>query len=224
MLYGHINVLTHLFIYFYFMNQFIIDAGNVKEIYAKGDTIQGELRTEAALPDDGNADTKEGNYSKFTTERPTFAADDLLQELKEHGAVVRATPVIDQRGPIANLISSVVLWGLLIGVSVWAFRRIAKGAGGLGAFGMQRQVKPIEKTQVRVNFSDVAGIDEVKQQVDEIVISCAIPTSIAGWALVLHAGSCSKDRPAPARRCSPGPPRVKPRYHSSAPRLRSSSR
>ena len=146
-----------------------VDAGNVKEIYAKGDTIQGELRTEAALPDDGNADTKEGNYSKFTTERPTFAADDLLQELKEHGAVVRATPVIDQRGPIANLISSVVLWGLLIGVSVWAFRRIAKGAGGLGAFGMQRQVKPIEKTQVRVNFSDVAGIDEVKQQVDEIV-------------------------------------------------------
>lgn len=144
-------------------------AGNVKEIYAKGDTIQGELRKEAQLPDDANQNTSGGKYTKFTTERPTFAQDDLLAELQTHGAVVRATPVIDQRGPMVNLISSLLLWGLLIGVSIWAFRRIAKGAGGLGAFGMQREVKPIEKTKVRVNFSDVAGIDEVKEQVDEIV-------------------------------------------------------
>lgn len=144
-------------------------AGNVKEIYAKGDTIQGELKTEAQLPDDGDETTDEGPYTKFTTERPTFAQDDLLAELQDHGAIVRATPVVDQRGPMVNLISSLLLWGLLIGASVWAFRRIAKGAGGLGGFGMQREVKPIEKTKVRVNFSDVAGIDEVKQQVDEIV-------------------------------------------------------
>ncbi len=143
--------------------------GNVKEIYAKGDTIQGELRTERELPDDGNDATEEGPYTKFTTERPTFAADDLLADLQEHGAVVRATPVVDQRGPIANLISSLVLWGVMIAVAVWAFRRIAKGTGGMGAFGMQREVKPIEKTKVRVNFSDVAGIDGVKAQVDEIV-------------------------------------------------------
>lgn len=144
-------------------------AGNVKEIYATGDTIQGELRTEAQLPDDGTEEAEAGTYTKFTTERPTFAQDDLLAELQQNGAVVRATPVVDQRGPIANLISSLVLWGLLIGLMFWSFRRIAKGAGGLGAFGMQREVKPIEKTRVRVNFSDVAGIDEVKAQVDEIV-------------------------------------------------------
>ncbi|MGI5951787.1 MAG: ATP-dependent zinc metalloprotease FtsH [Brooklawnia sp.] len=143
--------------------------GNVKEVYAKGDTIQGELRREAALPDDGEETTEEGNYTTFVTERPTFAQDDLLNDLKEHDAVVRATPVVDQRGPMVNLISSLLLWGLLIGVSVWAFRRIAKGAGGLGGLGIQREVKPIEKTRVRVDFSDVAGIDEVKQQVDEIV-------------------------------------------------------
>ncbi|GAA2178832.1 ATP-dependent zinc metalloprotease FtsH [Brooklawnia cerclae] len=146
-----------------------VDAGNVKEIYAKGDTIQGELINEAQLPDDGDDQTTEGTYTTFTTERPTFAQDDLLADLQAHGAVVRATPVVDQRGPIANLVSSLVLWGVLIGVSVWAFRRVAKGAGGLGSFGLQRNVKPIEKTKVRVNFSDVAGIDEVKEQVDEIV-------------------------------------------------------
>lgn len=85
--------------------------GNVKEIYATGDTIQGELITEAQLPDDGNDATTEGTYTKFTTERPTFAQDDLLAKLQQHGAVVRATPAVDQRGPVANLISSLVLWG-----------------------------------------------------------------------------------------------------------------
>lgn len=146
-----------------------VEVGNVKEIYAQGDTIQGELTNEAKLPDDGDDSTEEGNYTQFTTERPTFAQDNLLSDLQAHGAVVRATPVVEQRGAVANLISSLVLWGLLIGVSIWAFRKIAKAGGGLGGFGMQREVKPIEKTAVRVNFSDVAGIDEVKEQVDEIV-------------------------------------------------------
>ena len=127
------------------------------------------MTNEAKLPDDGDDSTEEGNYTQFTTERPTFAQDNLLSDLQAHGAVVRATPVVEQRGAVANLISSLVLWGLLIGVSIWAFRKIAKAGGGLGGFGMQREVKPIEKTAVRVNFSDVAGIDEVKEQVDEIV-------------------------------------------------------
>ncbi|WIY81516.1 ATP-dependent zinc metalloprotease FtsH [Propionimicrobium sp. PCR01-08-3] len=146
-----------------------VEAGNVKEIYAQGDTIQGELNNEAQLPDDGDDSTDEGSYTEFSTERPTFAQDDLLAELQSKGAVVRATPLSEQRGAVANIISSLLLWGLLIGVSFWAFRKIAKSGGGLGGFGMQREIKPIEKTAVRVNFSDVAGIDEVKEQVDEIV-------------------------------------------------------
>ena len=190
--------------------------GNVKEIYATGDTIQGELRTEAQLPDDGTEEAEAGTYTKFTTERPTFAQDDLLAELQQNGAVVRATPVVDQRGPIANLISSLVLWGLLIGLMFWSFRRIAKGAGGLGAFGMQREVKPIEKTRVRVNFSDVAGIDEVKAQVDEIVDFLRNPDKYRRVGRGHRAASCWKVRPAPVRRCSPGPPPARPRCRSSA--------
>ncbi|EPH00225.1 ATP-dependent metallopeptidase HflB [Propionibacterium sp. oral taxon 192 str. F0372] len=147
-----------------------VKAGNVKEIYSRGDTIEGKLRAEASLPDDGNEKTaKQGNYTQFTTERPTFAQDDLLSNLAQHDATVSATPVVDQRGPVFNLIFSLVVWGLLIGALVWMLRRISKTTGGLGGFGMQRQVKPVEKTKVRVNFADVAGIDEVKDQVDEIV-------------------------------------------------------
>lgn len=145
-----------------------VEAGNVSEVYATGDTIQGQLRNEAKLPDDGNDSTSEGMYDRFTTERPTFAQDDLLAELAAHDAVVRATPLEDPRGAAISVISSLILWGLIIGLLVWTFRRVSRTTG-MGPFGMQREVKPVERTKVRVNFSDVAGIDEVRDQVDEIV-------------------------------------------------------
>ena len=150
-----------------------VEAGNVKEVYARGDTIQGELKTEAPLPVEEQDDRRprrdsdeEAKYQKFSTERPTFAQDDLLTKLDQHGATVRATPVVDQRGPWLNLLSSLLVWGLIIGVTIWAFRKIAaNGPGGM----LRREMKPIEKSQVRVNFSDVAGIDEVEEQVGQIV-------------------------------------------------------
>lgn len=142
-----------------------VDAGNVKEIYAKGDTIQGELKSPAAVPnEDGSKSEK--TYTKFTTERPTFAQDDPLAKLSKSEGIVKATPVIDQRGPIVNFVGTMLMWGVLIGLAVWFFRRMNRAGG---PFGMGREVKPIEQSTVRVNFDDVAGIDEVEAQVGEIV-------------------------------------------------------
>ncbi len=141
--------------------------GNVKQIYAKGDTIQGELKKAATLPPAEGEEKPTGkDYTKFSTERPTFAADDLLNDLDKTGAEVRATPVIDERGPWINLLSTILMWGLLIGLAVWLFKRASKAGG---PFGMGREVKPVEQSKVRVNFSDVAGIDEVEEQVNQIV-------------------------------------------------------
>ena len=83
---------------------------NVAEVFARGDTIQGELERAQPLPD------REGEtYRRFTTERPTFAQDDLLAALRESGAVVRATPVISDRGVLANLLISLGPILLLVG-------------------------------------------------------------------------------------------------------------
>lgn len=144
-----------------------VEDGNVKQIYAKGDTIQGELKEAAVLPPAQGEDKPTGkDYTKFSTERPTFAADDLLSNLDKKGAEVRATPVIDERGPWINLFATILMWGVLIGLGVWLFRRASKAGG---PFGMGREVKPVEPSKVRVNFSDVAGIDEVEEQVNQIV-------------------------------------------------------
>ena len=59
---------------------------NVAELFARGDSIEGQLKKAVPIP--GQQDRA---YQQFTTERPTFANDDLFTELTEGGATVRAT-------------------------------------------------------------------------------------------------------------------------------------
>jgi cell division protease FtsH len=49
-----------------------VAAKNVAQVFARGDSIEGELKAAAPLPD-----KKDRTYQQFTTERPTFAKDDL---------------------------------------------------------------------------------------------------------------------------------------------------
>ena len=134
---------------------------NVTEVFARGDSIEGELRKPAPLPAAANR-----TYQQFTTERPTFANDDLLTQLSLGGATVRATPLVQQRGILTNLLISFAPILLLLAFYVWMFRR-QQGAltGGLLG-GRQKRVDP---ESVRVTFEDVAGIDEVEAEINEIV-------------------------------------------------------
>src|SRR5690606_10911200 len=141
-------------------------AGNVAEIFAQGDTIQGTLVTPAPLPDGDGV-----SYQSFTTERPTFAQDDLLEELAEHGATVSAKPLVQGRGSLFNLVLSFGPIILLVLLYWWMFRRMRKAGGGMfgGMFGTGRKTKPVSPESMRTTFADVAGIDEVKAEIFEIV-------------------------------------------------------
>jgi cell division protease FtsH len=135
---------------------------NVTQLFARGDSIEGQLKKEAPVP--GQPDR---TYQQFTTERPTFATDDLLSELTAGGATVRATPIVQQRGFLTNLLISFAPILLLVGFYAWMFRRQQGAmAGGLLGGGRQKRVDP---ETVRVTFDDVAGIDEVEAEINEIV-------------------------------------------------------
>jgi len=135
---------------------------NVAQLFARGDSIEGQLKQGAPVP--GQPDR---TYQQFTTERPTFATDDLLSELTVGGATVRATPIVQQRGFLTNLLISFAPILLLVGFSAWMFRRQQGAmAGGLLGGGRQKRVDP---ETVRVTFDDVAGIDEVEAEINEIV-------------------------------------------------------
>jgi cell division protease FtsH len=138
-----------------------VGAKNIAEVFARGDSIQGELRKPAKNP----AKEKE-TYKRFTTERPTFARDDLLAELTAGGTRVRATPLVQQRGIFTNLLISVAPFLLLIGFYLWMFKR---QQGGMSQFMGGRGRKPVDPESVRVTFEDVAGIDEVEAEINEVV-------------------------------------------------------
>src|SRR5690606_9915136 len=114
----------------------------------------------------------ESTFSQFATERPTFAQDDLLTALARNDVVVKATPVVQERGFLANLLISLLPLILLAGFWVWMFRRSRKAMAGMGGAGGMfggKKAKPVDPEKVRTNFDDVAGIDEVKAEISEIV-------------------------------------------------------
>src|SRR5690606_38484399 len=115
-----------------------VDAGNVEEIFARGDTIQGVLSEAVEVPDDPDR-----TFRQFTTERPTFAQDDLLGALAEGGATVRATPLVETRGVLANLLFSFGPLLLLIAFWWWIFRRQRQMLGG-GLFGGGAKKQPVD--------------------------------------------------------------------------------
>ncbi|WP_405762572.1 ATP-dependent zinc metalloprotease FtsH [Streptomyces sp. NBC_00045] len=139
--------------------------GNVSKIYSKGDAIQGELKTEQPLPDGGK-----GDYTKFVTQRPAFADDQLWANLSKHGVVVTASPVVVQRSFLANLLLSLAPMLLLVLLWVFIARRMGSAMGGVGALGRKQPPKPVElEGGKRTTFADVAGIDEVKGELSDVV-------------------------------------------------------
>ncbi|MFJ8164704.1 ATP-dependent zinc metalloprotease FtsH [Streptomyces sp. NPDC096136] len=138
--------------------------GNVEKIYSKGDAIQGELKTKQPVPGG------EGDYTKFVTQRPAFADDQLWAGLTSKGVTVTASPVVEQRSFLANLLFS--LAPMLILVALWLLiaRRMGSALGGPGGFGRKAPPRPVELEGARrTTFEDVAGIDEVKGELSEVV-------------------------------------------------------
>jgi len=138
-----------------------VGSKNVDELFARGDSIEGQLKQPAPLP--GHPDR---TYKQFTTERPTFASDDLLAQLTDEGATVRATPLVQQRGFFGNLLVSFGPILLIVAFYVWMFRR---QQGALGGFLKGNRQNRVDPESVRVTFDDVAGIEEVEAEINEVV-------------------------------------------------------
>ncbi|MFJ4787028.1 ATP-dependent zinc metalloprotease FtsH [Streptomyces sp. NPDC088794] len=143
-----------------------VDAGNVSKIYAKGDAIQGQLKKGQDNPEG------DGKYTKFNTERPTFADDQLWEDLTKHNVTVTAEPVVQHRSFLANLLISLAPMLLLVVLWIFIARRMSAGLGGGGGMlGRKAPPKPVELEpgQQRTTFEDVAGIDEVEGELNDVV-------------------------------------------------------
>ncbi|UTI62450.1 ATP-dependent zinc metalloprotease FtsH [Paraconexibacter antarcticus] len=147
-----------------FLNQ--VKAGNVKEISSRGETVSGVFNQKFDPPG------KHGPTTKFTTEFPTFAVNgsSLAKLLQDNNVIVNAESPNQGRGLLATLLISLLPTLLLIGVFVWIARRAAgAGAGGLGAQFGRSKAKRVEIGSTRTTFNDVAGIEEAKEELMEVV-------------------------------------------------------
>jgi cell division protease FtsH len=143
-----------------------VDDGNVTKIYAKGDAIQGQLKDSQEKPDG------DGKYTKFKTQRPVFADDKLWDNLQKHDVTVTASPVVQERSFLFNLLISLAPMILLVVLWIFIARRMGSGMGGAGGMlGRKTPPKPVELVPggKRTTFADVAGIDEVAGEVDDVV-------------------------------------------------------
>ena len=148
--------------YTFFREQ--VQAGNVAEVTSTGDTIQGVFRNGTQYQD-------ATGVTEFTTQRPAFGDDGLTELLLQRDVQVNARPA-DQVSILTQVLVGFGPTLLFIGLLIWLFRRAAQGAGGLGGIGGigRSKAKRYEPEQgVRTTFADVAGIDEVKGELAEIV-------------------------------------------------------
>nr|WP_192912528.1 ATP-dependent zinc metalloprotease FtsH [Paracraurococcus ruber] len=131
-----------------FLNE--VGAGHVRDVVIQGRTVTGQLS-------DGRT------FQTYTPEDPA-----LVGKLTEKGVRVVARPEESDVNPLFHYLLSWFPMLLLIGVWVFFMRQMQSGGGRAMGFGKSRARLLTEK-QGRVTFEDVAGIDEAKGELEEIV-------------------------------------------------------
>jgi cell division protease FtsH len=151
----------------YFLSQ--VQSGRVASIASKGDTIQGTFKSAERYP---ASDTKATPTTLFATQVPSFWNNDQLTALlRSEGVEVNAQSTTQTTPLIESLLLGFGPTLLIVGLFVVFFRRAAKGGGGMGALGNfgRSKARRIDPATIRITFADVAGIDEAKSELTEIV-------------------------------------------------------
>jgi cell division protease FtsH len=143
--------------------------GNVVSIASEDESVQGELRRAIHYPP---SDEEAPRSKLFDTHVPGFAnTRELSRLLARHDVTVAARPTETGAPLWESLVLGLLPTLLLFGVLFFLFRRFAGRAGGTGGLAGLGRAKATraDPTEVTVTFDDVAGIDEVKEELVEIV-------------------------------------------------------
>jgi cell division protease FtsH len=128
-----------------------VNGGRVRDVTIMGRTVNGQLT-------DGRS------FQTYTPEDPS-----LVSRLTDKGVRVVAKPEDSDVNPLLHYLLSWFPMLLLIGVWVF-FMRQMQGGGGRGAMGFGKsRARLLTEKQGRITFDDVAGIDEAKAELEEIV-------------------------------------------------------
>jgi len=132
-----------------------VNQGYVEKVTIRGDDIRGE--TKATAP---------GGKREFHTTGPATLSEDLQKELKEKGVTLEYEPQHD-----APFVTALITWApflFLIGLWIFFMRQMQAGGNKALSFGKSK-AKLLSGSAKKVTFKDVAGVDEAKVELHEII-------------------------------------------------------
>ena len=127
-----------------------VESGEVRDVTIKGNNISGHYR-------DGR------NFGTYAPNDPT-----LIEKLNTKGVRITAQPSDEGSPTLWGILISWFPMLLLIGVWIFFMRQMQGGSGKAMGFGKSK-ARMLTETAGRVTFDDVAGVDEAKQEVEEVV-------------------------------------------------------
>ena len=131
-----------------FLNE--VDNGRVVQVDIKGNNISGKL----------------ANGKNFNTYAPNDP--NLVEKLTDKGVGITAAPTEDKMPSLLGVLLSWFPMLLLIGVWIFFMRQMQGGRGGAMGFGRSK-AKLMSDSKKKVTFPDVAGVEEAKEEVQEVV-------------------------------------------------------
>ncbi len=140
-----------------FMNQ--VTNGNVIEVTIQDDSISGKLQEPIKV------DYHVNEIKKFETN--IVSDPDLIKFLREKNVRIQVLPP-DEAPWYANLFISWFPMLLLLGVWIFFMRQMQSGGGKALSFGKSR-AKLLSQQKKKATFKDVAGVDEAKEELQEII-------------------------------------------------------
>ena len=135
-----------------------LSSGNVREVTViESRSVEGELRT--PMNRDGE------DMSRFVTMLPGEITDGLIDELQARNVVIRARAA---RTPVIERVFGILPWILMAAIWIWFVRSLQSGGNRAFQFGRSK-AKLISPDTPKVTFEDVAGADEAKEELEEII-------------------------------------------------------
>src|SRR5690606_21466833 len=128
-----------------------LSGGRVKSVTISGDRITGSYVD---------------NQTGFQTYSPGDPS--LVSRLEEKNVIINARPETDGANRLLGYLISWLPMILILGVWICFMRQMQSGSGRAMGFGKSK-AKLLPEAHGRVTFQDVAGVDEAKEDLEEIV-------------------------------------------------------
>ena len=130
-------------------------------------SVQGNQVSEVLIQNQ-NISGKLTSGSSFSTYSPETDNSAMIGDLLKNGVKIDSKPI--EHSILMQIFISWFPFVLIIGLWVFFMRQMQGGGGGRGAMSFGKsKARMLGEDQVKINFSDVAGVDEAKEEVGELV-------------------------------------------------------